>query len=41
MKQSGNSLRDLLNNNKWTKLQIKGVPEGEEREKEEENILKK
>ena len=41
MKQSGNSLRDLWNNNKWTELQITGVPEGEEREKEEDNNLKK
>ena len=41
MKKSENSLRGLWKNSKWTKLQITGVPEGEEREKEEENILKK
>ena len=41
MKQSENSLRDLWDINKWTKIHITGVPEGKEREKGEENITKK
>ena len=41
MKINEDSLRDLWDNIKCTNICITGVPEGEEREKEEDNILKK
>ena len=39
MKKNEDSLRDLWDNIKHTNIHIIGIPEGEEREKGEENIF--
>ena len=39
MKRHGDSLRDLWDNIKCTNIRIRGVPEGEEREKGPEKIF--
>ena len=40
MKKNEDSLRDLWDNIKHTNIHIIGIPEGEEREKGEENIFR-
>ena len=39
MKQHESNIRYLWDNIKWTNLHIIGIPEGEEKEKEIENIF--
>ena len=39
MKKHERNLRDLWDNMKWAKLNIIGIPEGEEKEKGTENIF--